>query len=171
MKKINPKLLTILGFLYLNVNLMFAQVNIEVKTIELVGNGKSKTSKIVKSEYDPATKESKLIFEKTLCDGYETSDASSRTFTAKELKYSFENLIFDKDFNFKKIEKEDIGGLQNAIMKYPVLGVNVELNSNYGYLIGANQKGHWLNQYEYAVKTYVTTRDNQFYCDQKAKLK
>jgi hypothetical protein len=40
-----------------------------VQTIELVANGKSKTSKIVQTVYNPATKESKLTFVTTKCDG------------------------------------------------------------------------------------------------------
>lgn len=147
--------------------LIFAQSKVEVKTVDLNANGKSKTSKIVTSTYDEKTKESKLIFVKTLCEGSETKNATTRTFTAKELSYEFEHLTFDKDYNFKSIEKENISGLQNAIMKYPIMGKDFQITSSYSYLPGANAKGGWLDQYSYGVKTIAQTRDGFFYCDQK----
>lgn len=150
-------------FLCLSTNLLFAQINVEVKTIDLSSNGKSKTSKIVKSTFNNDSKEAKLTFVKTYCDGDESKGYNERTFTAKEVVYNFEHLSFDKDFGFKNLETEKISGLQNAIVKYPVLGKDFDIKCNYGYVAG-NQE---LGQFEYAVKTYANSRNGIFYCDQK----
>lgn len=137
------KLKVIAVFLSISSNVLIAQSNVEVKTIELVANGKGKSSKIVEAIFNPETKESKLTFVSTSCDGSGKTD---------EIKYNFEHLSFDENFNFKKIEKESIDGLGNVIFKYPVLGINQEFKSKFCYLPGANGKGGWLSQYEYIVK-------------------
>jgi hypothetical protein len=156
-----------LGALLLaTTNLLLAQSNVQVKTVDLNANGKTKSSKLVTSNFDNTTGESRLTFVKTVCEGDETRGFNSKSFTARDIAYNFEHLHFDRDFNFKNLELEQIKGLQNAIMKYPVNGKDFILNSYYGYVPGANAKGGWLSQYEYAVKMYANTRDGFFYCDQ-----
>jgi hypothetical protein len=156
-----------LGALLLaTTNLLLAQTNVQVKTVDLNANGKTKSSKLVTSNFDNTTGESRLTFVKTVCEGDETRGFNSKSFTARDIAYNFEHLHFDRDFNFKNLELEQIKGLQNAIMKYPVNGKDFILNSYYGYVPGANAKGGWLSQYEYAVKMYANTRDGFFYCDQ-----
>lgn len=135
--------LVFLCLLGISANPLFAQSNVEVKTIELVANGKSKSSKIVKTAFNPDTKQSKLTFMTTWCDGGGKYD---------EVNYTFEHLTFDENFNFKKFEEEKINGLGNVIYKYPVLGVNQDFKSKYSYNHGANAKGGWLSQLEYVVK-------------------
>jgi hypothetical protein len=129
--------------LCLSSQFVFSQSKVEVQTIELVSNGKSSKSKIVETVYNPENKESRLTFMTTWCDGAGQYD---------EVRYTFEHLTFDGNFNFKKFEEEKINGLGNAIFKYPVLGVNQEIKSLYDYNPGANKNGGWLSQMEYVVK-------------------
>jgi hypothetical protein len=136
-------ILTVLGILSISSNLIFSQSKVEVQTIELVANGKGKTSKIVEANFDPETKQSKLTFVNTQCDGSGDYD---------EIRYKFEHLTFDENFNFKSLEEEKINGLGNVIFKYPVLGVNQEFKSLYDYTFGANKDGGWMSQYEFVVK-------------------
>jgi hypothetical protein len=152
--------------LLLTATLLHAQSNVQVKTVDLNANGKTKSSRLVTSDFNAATGESRLTFVKTVCDGDETRGYNSKSFTARDIIYNFEHLHFDRDFSFKKLDTEQINGLQNAIMKYPVNGKDFILNSYYGYVPGANAKGGWLGQFEYAVKMYATSRDGFFYCDQ-----
>ena len=160
-----------LGALLLTTNLLLAQSKVEVQTVDLNANGKTKSSRLVTSNFDSSTGESRLTFVKTVCDGDETRGYDSRTFTAHDIIYNFEHLHFDRDFGFKKLEQEQIKGLQNAIVKYPVNGKGFELTSNYGYVTGANQKGGWLSQYEYVVNMYANVRDGFFFCDQRIEAK
>lgn len=137
------KIKLVFGILSISSNILFAQSKVEVQTIELVANGKGKSSKIVETVFNPDTKESKLTFVQTWCDGSGKYD---------EIKYNFEHLTFDENFNFKKIEKESIDGLGNVMFKYPVLGVNQEFKSKYYYVPGAGAKGGWLSKFEFVVK-------------------
>ncbi len=133
----------VFGFLSMSATVVFAQSNVQVQTIGLVENGKSKSSRIVETSYNPISKEAKLTFVTTWCDGSGAYDA---------VKYNFEHLTFDNNFNFKRIEEESIEGLGNVLFKYPVLGVNHEFKSKYNYLAGAGPKGGWLSQFEFVVK-------------------
>jgi hypothetical protein len=160
-------IVAVAAFLFTATNLLQAQSNVQVKTVDLNANGKTKSSKLVTSDFNATTGESKLTFVKTVCDGNETQGYNSRTFTAKDIIYNFEHLHFDRDFGFQKLEQEQIKGLNNAIVKYPVNGKGFDLTSNYGYVTGANQKGGWLSQYEYVVNMYASARDGFFFCDQR----
>jgi hypothetical protein len=153
--------------LFLTTTLLHAQSNVQVKTVDLNANGKTKSSRLVTSDFNATTGESRLTFVKTVCEGDETRGYDSRTFTARDIVYNFEHLHFDRDFGFKKLEQEQIKGLNNAIIKYPVNGKGFDLTSNYGYVTGANQKGGWLSQYEYVVNMYANVRDGFFFCDQR----
>lgn len=162
-KKVKKKLSFLLFAIPCSI---FAQSNVEVKTVDLNANGKSKTSKIVKASYDNENG-AKLTFVNINCDGNTSVGGSSVTFSAKELDYDFEHLLFDKDFNFKNIEKEKIYGLNNTLPKYPVLGQDYLINSIFHYLPGANAKGGWLDQYSLGVKTIAMDKGAYFACDQK----
>ncbi len=155
-----------LSFLLIAIpSVFFAQSNVEVKTVELNANGKSKTSKIVKATYSSESG-AKLTFVNINCDGTTSVGGNSVTFSAKELDYNLEHLTFDNNFNFKSIEKEKINGLNNVLPQYPVFGQDYLLTSNYHYLPGANAKGGWLNQYSLAVKTIAMDKGAYFACDQ-----
>ncbi len=127
----------------LSAQFAYSQSKVDVQTIELVANGKSIKSRIVETHYNPETKESKLTFMNAWCSGGGEYD---------EVRYSFEHLTFDQNFNFKKKEEESINGLGNAIFKYPVMGVKQEFKSMYDYSPGANKNGGWLSQIEYVAK-------------------
>lgn len=161
----NFRIVSIASLLCLSTNMLFSQTNIEVKTVDLNANGKSKTSKIVGASYDQQIG-TKLSFVNIQCDGSTSVGASSVTFSAKELDYYFEHLNFDDNFNFKSIENEKINGLNNALAKYPVLGQDYKINSIYHYLPGANAKGGWLDQYSLVVKTIAMDKVAYFACDQ-----
>ncbi len=57
--------------------------------------------------------------------------------------------------------------MNNVLPKYPVLGQDYLINSNFHYLPGANAKGGWLDQYSLGVKTIAMDKDAYFACDQK----
>jgi hypothetical protein len=143
-----------------------AQFSLDVKKVELSGNGKSKQARIVSSDYDVNTKKTSLKFFYTLCEGSETSYSDSRYFEADGLAYTFETLNFDADFNFLNLEKSNIAGLANALKVAPVLGPDFNISSPYGYVVGANKQGGWLSQHKLYTKTVATTKYNNFYCDE-----
>lgn len=149
------------------VSSAIAQIPLEVKKIDLSGNGKSKNSRIVDCIYDPASKATRLTFATTVCEGTETKFPDGRSFQADGLIYNFEHLSFDESFGFLKLEKEEVAGLANALDKAHVLGKNFVIESPYGYVGGANAKGGWLDQYKYVSKTYANAKYGMFYCDEK----
>jgi hypothetical protein len=107
LKPISPMKKNIVAFgalLLTTTNLLLAQSNVEVKTVDLNANGKTKSSRLVTSNFDSSTGESRLTFVKTVCDGDETRGYNSKSFTARDIIYNFEHLHFDRDFNFKKLE-------------------------------------------------------------------
>lgn len=137
------RLLALGAFIAMSTNLLFGQLNIDIKTLELVANGKSKSSKIVETVYNPNTKETRLTFVTTWCNGGGEYD---------EIRYAFEHLTFDENFVFKSKVEESINGLGSVIYKYPVLGIRQEFKSIYDYVPGANKNGGWLAQVEYVTK-------------------
>lgn len=146
--------------------LLSAQSKVDVLSMDLNANGKTKTSKFVKATYDNETG-AKLTFVNIDCDGSTSVGGSTVTFTAKELDYNLEHLHFDKNFTFKSLEKEKINGLNNVLPLYPVLGQDYLINSNYHYLPGANAKGGWLDQYALGVKTIAMDKGGFYACDQR----
>lgn len=146
--------------------LLSAQSKVDVLSMDLNANGKTKTSKFVKATYDNETG-AKLTFVNIDCDGSTSVGGSAVTFTAKELDYNLEHLHFDKNFTFKSLEKEKINGLNNVLPLYPVLGQDYLINSNYHYLPGANAKGGWLDQYSLGVKTIAMDKGGFYACDQR----
>jgi hypothetical protein len=96
----------------------FAQIPLDVKTIDLSANGKSKNARFVTASYNKETKEATLTFVKTYCDG----QVGGGYFTAKDVVYDFEHLLFGNDLGFKTLTEEKLVYLQNTILKYPVLG-------------------------------------------------
>jgi hypothetical protein len=162
---------TIIAFTLIHTSLFAQTVPIEVKKIDLSGNGKNKNSKIVGCEYNAATKTTKLSFASTICEGSESKSSSSRSFVADGLKYSFEYFNFNESFDFVKLDKEDVSGLRNALLKAPVLGQQFLIESPYGYVPGADRKGGWLTQYNYATKVYASTRYGFFTCNETIEAK
>ena len=145
----------------------FAQIPLDVKTIDLSANGKSKNARFVTASYNKETKEAKLTFVKTYCDG----EVGGGYFTANDVVYNFEHLLFGNDFGFKTLAEEKLIGLQNTILKYPVLGKNFELKNRIGYVQGANREGTSLTQYNYSVKTYAGVNNIGYGCTQKVEAK
>lgn len=144
----------------------FAQFELEVKKVELSGNGKSKQARLVSSEYDVATKKTNLLYSYTTCEGDQTSDASYRYFEADGLAYNFEKMSFDANFNFLNLDKSNVSGLANALKVAPVLGPDFNIASPYGYVIGANREGSWLTQHKLYTKVVSTSRNGLFYCNE-----
>lgn len=145
--------------------LLAAQTKVDVMSIDLNANGKTKTSKFVKATYNNEAG-AKLTFVNIDCEGKTSVVGNTATFTAKELDYHLEHLYFDRNFTFKNLEKEKINGLNNVLPLYPVLGQDYLINSNYHYLPGANAKGGWLDQYALGVKTIAMDKGGFYACDQ-----
>ncbi len=143
-----------------------AQFELDVKKIELSGNGKSKKSRIVSSAYNVNEKKTSLTFFSATCEGTQTVDASYRYFDADGLAYTFETLNFDGNFNFINLEKSTAAGLANALKVAPVLGPDFNITSPYGYVVGANRQGGWLTQHKLYTKLVTTTKYDNFYCDE-----
>jgi hypothetical protein len=151
---------------------LFAQISLDVKTIDLSGNGKNKRSKLVTANFNPATKDVTLMFNVTECEVEKEGSyfAGYTGLNFKGLKYNLQSLTFSEDGQFKNSSQESIVGLDNALQKAPVLGKNFEIKEPYGYVVGAGREGVWLNQFEYFVKLYAPSVVNSVYegyCTQK----
>lgn len=147
----------------LSISNAFAQIPLDVKTIDLSANGKNKRSRFVIANFNKDSKEIKLTFNTTDCE----AEAGGSTVTFYGVNYNFEHLKFDENFQFKTLEKESVMGLGKALEIAPVLGKDFDIKEPFGYVNGANKNGTSLNQMEYNVQLYAKTGSTGNFCSQK----
>lgn len=147
----------------LTISNAFAQIPLDVKTIDLSANGKNKRSRFVIANFDKDSKEVKLTFNTTDCE----AEAGAGIVTFYGVNYNFEHLKFDENFQFKTLEKESVLGLGKALGIAPVLGKDFDIKEPFGYINSANREGSALNQMEYQVKLYANTGKYLNYCSQR----
>ncbi len=147
-----------------------AQLSVDVKTIDLSKNGKSKSARLVDSKKDPVTGQMTLTFSSTLCD----ADETSTSYTMKGLIYNFEHLTFDKDLNFVKKEDQQVEGLWNALKSAPVLGRNYKLDTDNRYTLAqgpSGKGGSSLVKLEYGIEVVGRVdKANRGFCNEILKL-
>lgn len=145
MKKMYTLLLTALM-----TSAAYAQVQLDIKTVDLSGNGKSRAARFVGASQPAGTDEIKLTFSTKSC---ETRDLGA-TIAFEGTNHNFEHVIFDNQFHFKRLDKETVLGLPKALAIAPVLGKGVEVNEPFGYVQGASREGTWLEQHKYYSQVY-----------------
>lgn len=129
---------------------MQAQIALDVKTMDLSANGKSKKARFVSAK--KANGELKLTFSTRTCEQHDLGAVIEFEGT----KYNFEHLIFDDQLQFKRLEEESVVGMGKALAIAPVLGSGVDVKDGYGYWQGAGREGSWLDQYRYYPKIYAS---------------